>query len=102
MTGAALLRQQLIALMLMDCDLPQPPGALHLSRLLPPEDLAIIDALPCPEPSHASAMAFNAACAAVFFPRARDLSARVSAVWPQVMEETVRRHLWRTLGLRLD
>jgi hypothetical protein len=40
------------------------------------------------------------ACAAAFLPRARRLSARVGAAWPEAMEQSARRHLERTLAFR--
>ena len=99
-TGVGLMRQQVIQLMLMELDLPQPPGALHLSRLLPPKAMAEVEALPCPAPTREGVIEATRACAAAFLPRARRLSERVGAPWPEAMERAARLHLERTLGFR--
>jgi hypothetical protein len=97
-TGVGLMRQQLIQLMILELDLPQPPGALHLSRLLSPEAMAEVEALPCPAPTREAVIDATRAVAAAFLPRARRLSARVGAPWPEAMERAARLHLERTLG----
>jgi hypothetical protein len=61
-----MLRDMLIDLMQEDAALPEVQGALHLSRLLPPGDMAILTALPPARPD----VAAHLAIARTFVPRA--------------------------------
>ncbi len=97
-TGVGLQRAALIALMIEAAALPQPPGALSLSRVLSPADLAVIDALPPPGPTRESALAANAALAHAFIPRARALLERGGGAWPEAFWAATQKHLDRALG----
>jgi hypothetical protein len=99
-TGAGLIRQQLIALMILETEPPLPPGALHLARLISPKDLATVEALPGVVATRASVIAANVAYAEALLPRARAVARRVGAVWPQALEAACARQ-WRTLDLDL-
>ncbi len=74
-------------------------GALHLRRLLTPEQHALLVALPpvCAEPD--SLIAINLAIARLYLPLARQLAAEVGAQWPQALEDAARRRLRTTLGV---
>ena len=97
-TGVGLLRTQLISLLIEALDLPQPPGALHLSRLLPAEDMALLKGLPPVAATGASVLASSRALAEAFLPRARRLMARVGAPWPEALWTAAQAHLHRNLG----
>lgn len=100
-TGAGLLRGLLIDLMVAEQALPVPPGALHLSRILPPEDMAVLEALPPIEATLESSLASTRTLAEAFIPRARRLLAKLGADWPADLEAAARAHLERELGLTL-
>jgi hypothetical protein len=99
-TGAGLIRQQLIALMILETEPPLPPGALHLARLISAQDLATVEALPGVVATRGSVIAANLAYAGVLLPRARAAAGRVGAVWPQALEAACARQ-WRRLDLEL-
>lgn len=97
-TGVGLLRAQLIALLIEGQGLPQPPGALHLSRLLGAEEMTVVERLPAAEANRASVIGATRACAEAFLPRARALVAAAGGRWPEALEAALRAHLRRTLG----
>jgi hypothetical protein len=100
-TGAGLLRGLLIDLLIEELALPRPPGALHLSRLLSAEDVAMLAALPAATASADGVLAANLACAGAFLPRARALAARTGAPWPSALEAAARARLEQALGVTL-
>lgn len=97
-TGAGLQRAALISLMIQALELPQPPGTLHLSRLLSADDMRLLEALPAAEANRASLIAAHHALAAAFLPRARALMERTRAPWPEAFWAATRTHLQKTLG----
>jgi hypothetical protein len=99
-TGAGLIRQQLISLLILETEPPLPPGALHLARLISPKDLAMVEALPGVVATRDSVIAANLAYAGAFLPRARIVAERAGAVWPQALEDACARQ-WRRLDLVL-
>jgi predicted nucleotidyltransferase len=101
-TGAGLLRQHLITLLIEQLDLPAPPGIKHLARLLPPQDLELVTHLPLAEANRESVIAVNLAYARLFLPRARALCERLGAAWPTEFEAATRAHLRRELGVDWD
>ncbi|MFD1192487.1 aminoglycoside 6-adenylyltransferase [Phenylobacterium conjunctum] len=98
-TGAGLLRQQLISLLIEQLDLPAPPGIKNLARLLPPKDLELVTDLPLAEPNRDSVISTNLAYARLFLPRAKALCERIGAAWPEDFETATRAHLRRELGV---
>lgn len=97
--GTGLLRNLLIDLLQQQhVALPDPGGALHLSRLLPPEQMAMLAALPYPGPTRDDLITADRALARAFFPPARQLAARIGLDWPDAFEAATRRHLAATLG----
>jgi hypothetical protein len=89
-TGVHLLRGLLTSLMIEELGLADPGGALHLSRVLPPEDLAALAALPVPAPRRETIAAAHLAAARVFFPRAKPLAEKLGIVWPSGFEDAAR------------
>ncbi|WP_304175360.1 hypothetical protein [Phenylobacterium aquaticum] len=101
-TGTGMLRNHLIALMVEQLDLPHPPGALHLKRLLSAEDMDLVTGLPVAEANRDSIVSANFAYARIFLPRARALAERVGAAWPEAFEAATRARLRRDLGADWD
>lgn len=99
--GAGLLRDLLIDLMLEDAAPPGGHGALHLSRLLPPADMAILAALP-PIRTDRADVAAHLATARAFLPRARRMARDLGVDWPEAFEAATARHLEAELGLRIE
>lgn len=99
--GAGMLRDLLIELMLEDAALPGGHGALHLNRLLPPEDMAVLAALP---PAHADRPDIDAQImiARAFIPRARRMADDLGVEWPKSFAGATARHVEAELGVRLD
>ena len=95
MKGAELLRDLLRDLMLEACPLPDRGGMLHLSRLLTPEQMAVLETLPFPRPEREEAIAAHVATAAVFLPLARRMTDELDLHWPTAFEKATRAHLRR-------
>lgn len=94
-TGAGLLRQQLIALMVEERRTGDPEGALHLNRLLDAEQRAGLEALPPLSADAGSIIGAHLACARIFLPRARMQADRVGMEWPAAFETATMRALAR-------
>lgn len=101
-TGATLLRDQLVKLMLEEVSDPDPGGALHLSRVLPPGRMQALESLPFPRPIRSEVIHAHIAVARDFFPRARALASRLGMAWPEEFEAATRRVLERHLGQEAD
>lgn len=99
--GVGLLRQQLQALMILEQRPVSPPGALALTRLLPPEDLALLAQVAAPPATREGGTSGSLALAKAFLPRARRLASQAGASWPQELETAVRDHLARELAVDL-
>jgi hypothetical protein len=100
--GAGLLRDLLTDLMLENCPLPDRGGALHLSRLLTPAQMAVLRALPYPGPERQAVIAAHQAVADVFFPLARTMAGRLNLPWPDAFEAALCRRLAGQLDLEQD
>ena len=101
-TGTALLRDQLVNVMLEGGLDPDPGGALHLSRVLPPDGMRALEALPFPKPVRSEVIHAHLAVAREFFPRARALASQVNMAWPEAFEAATRRKLESQLGGEAD
>lgn len=97
-TGAGLLRQHGIAILVEAQGWNPQPGALSLSRVLPAEDLALVERLPLPQADMDSVIDANMAWAGAILPRARALCERAGAPWPDAFEQATRARLRATLG----
>jgi predicted nucleotidyltransferase len=100
-SGAGLLRDMLIDLMLEDVAVEDRGGALHLNRLLPVDRQQTLTNLPPLQATRESVIAAHVACATVFLPLARALHARCALTWPQELETAARQHLATTLSIDL-
>ncbi len=99
--GAGMLRDMLIDLMLEDAALPEAHGALHLGKLLPPEDMATLAALPVARPDRADIEA-HLVMARAFVPRAQRMACDLGLPWPHAFAAATARRLEADLGVRLD
>jgi len=100
-SGAGLLRDMLIDVMLEDVAVEDRGGALHLNRLLPADRQQLLTNLPALRATRESVINAHLACASVFLPLARDLHRRCGLVCPQDFEDTTRRHLTKALSIEL-
>lgn len=100
-SGAELLRQQLQAVMVLAQRPVTPPGALAVSRMLPAEDVRVLEGLAATPATRDGAIAGSLALAAAFLPRARRLAGETGAIWPHALEAAVRAHLRRELDIDL-
>lgn len=100
-SGAGLVRTMVVQLMVEDAAVEDRGGALRLRGLLPEDRLTALAALPPIEATRESVIAVHLACAQLFLPLARDLAARTGVAWPDEMEQALRAHLKRQLGLDL-
>lgn len=96
-TGTGMLRRMLTDLLILEMNLPDTGGMLHLSRVLDAERMALLAAIPLPTLSRDSAIEANLALARAFIPRARALHASLGLDWPEAFESATRRHLIRNL-----
>jgi hypothetical protein len=72
-SGAELLRQLLTTLLRYRVEGPRLSGALHLSRVLPADEMAALSAMPPVYADRAAVIRAHLSCAAMFLPVARDL-----------------------------
>jgi predicted nucleotidyltransferase len=100
--GAGMLRDHLSSLMVEETAIPDPGGALHLSRLLSPDQMQVLTGLPFPRPERTAIIEAHLATARAFMPRARALAAKLDIPWPQTFEEATLRHLRRRFGEEFD
>lgn len=91
--------EPLCNLMLADVTLPNRGGALNLTGLLPPQDIATLTAPLFPGPERADLIAAYGEMADVFIPRARAMTERLGIKWPEAFHPATRRHLRERLKL---
>lgn len=97
-SGAAMLRQMLIDLMLEPIAMPYRGGALHLNALLSPEQRAILDRLPLPASERQAVIDAHIAIARAFLPLARQRATERGVAWPTAFEGATRAALERHFG----
>lgn len=95
--GNTFLRRFLTDLLTIEVNPRLPGGMLHLSRVLDPERMAVLAAVPLPQLTADSAIESNLALARTFIPRAKALCASLGVEWPATFEAATRRHLQRAL-----
>ncbi|WP_432886733.1 nucleotidyltransferase domain-containing protein [Kribbella sp. CA-245084] len=100
-SGAGLLRQMLIDLMLEDVAVEDRGGALHLDRLLPADRQQLLASLPPLQATRDAVITANLTCATHFLPLARTLHTKCALPWPQPLEDAARQHLSTTLSIHL-
>lgn len=96
--GIGMMRGHLEALLMQDVTEPDPGGMLHQSRLLSPEQMQLLRALPYPAPEREAVIEANFAVAREFMPRARAMARRLDIEWPEAFEAATRKRLAVTLG----
>jgi len=101
-TGLTLLRRLLIELLILETGAPNRGGALHLNRLITPEQNALLQTLPPLLLTREAVIEAHLRYAAAYLPRARRLAERHGAPWPEAFETATWRHLAQTLGLELE
>lgn len=97
--GVGMIRGHLETLLMQDVTTPDPGGILHQSKLLPPEQMQMLAALPYPGPQREALIEANFAIAREFMPRARTMAQRLNIEWPEAFEAATRQRLKATLGL---
>lgn len=102
MTGSALLRTNLIALMTQAVPMADPGGILHMKKIFSEEHQRQVLDLPVVGPDWASIFEFNRACAAVFYPLAKTLAKDAGVTWPTRYIEAMQAHLSGSIGLDIQ
>ncbi|MEF2072103.1 hypothetical protein SMD10_10585 [Consotaella sp. CSK11QG-6] len=97
--GTELQRDHLIGLLKESARPPARGGMLHLSKDLPSDQIAMLEALPYPRPVRDEVIAAHVAIAAAFLPRARALASELAIEWPERFEAATRRRLREDLDL---
>jgi predicted nucleotidyltransferase len=101
-TGANLLRDMLIRIMVLENG-PQPQrGVLALKRTLTQGQIATLNSLPPLEATWSSIHGRTKVMAEQFLPRARALAEGLGAAWPQEFERVTLAHLQEELGLKIQ
>jgi hypothetical protein len=101
-SGAGLLRQLTVQLLLEDAGRAGAGGALHLSTRLPEEAMRTLTALPPIVAEREAAVRAHVACAELFLPVARKMAALVGTPWPAALERACFGYLRRELGLEIS
>jgi hypothetical protein len=100
-SGAGLLRELVMQVMLEDASSTESGGALHLSTRLPKDAMRQLNALPPIVAEREAALTAHLACAELFLPPARRLAGRVGAAWPTALERACFGYLRRELGIEI-
>lgn len=97
--GVGMMRGHLEGLLMQDVTTPDPGGILHLSKLLPADQMQLLESLPYPGPDRDALIAANLAIAREFMPRARAMADRLGIAWPEAFEAATRKRVQETLGV---
>lgn len=100
--GAGMQRDHLANLMIEQTGIPDPGGALHLSRLLSTEQMSILLGLPYPKPERIALVEAHLTIAREFMPRAKAVAAQLDIPWPEAFEGATLRHLRQVFGNEFD
>lgn len=98
MTGAGLQRTNLIALMTEAVPMVDTGGILHMTKIFPADHQRAVLALPVAEANWPSIIEAHRACAAAFYPLARNLMKDAGGTWPDRFIEVTRAHLLQEIG----
>lgn len=96
--GIGMMRDHLVTLLMQGVTEPDPGGMLHMSKLLSPEQMDVLDFVCFPGPDRDTLIGANIKMARMFFPAARYWATRLDIAWPSEFEEATRRRLEKTLG----
>ncbi|NUS51547.1 MAG: hypothetical protein HOQ22_10970 [Nocardioidaceae bacterium] len=94
-SGSGILRDLLISLLRYRVEGARLSGALHLSRVLPPEEMAALAALPPVYAERGAVVRLHLACAGMFLPVAREM---LGQAYPFHLEQACWEHLRAHLG----
>ena len=100
--GNGLLRGLLAGLFMQDISDPDTGGILHMSKLLPAEQIKIMSDLPFPNATADAVIHAHLAVARVFMPRAKAMAERLGVEWPEAFEAATRRVWEGKLGVKAD
>jgi hypothetical protein len=95
--GTGHLRRFFTDLLILEMNLPDPGGALHLTRVLDAERMTLLASIPLAQLSAESAIETNLALARAFIPRAKALYGTLELDWPLDFETATREMLVRSL-----
>jgi hypothetical protein len=98
-TGGFQLRQLLIDLLILEADIRDGGGKLHMNRLLTAEQREAIEALPPLDHDCRSLIEAYVALAKAYIPRARAFARLHNIQWPTEFEEATWSHLERSLHI---
>jgi hypothetical protein len=103
LSGVDILRRLTLDLMLEENGVSPAArgGALKRNPFLTDAQRADLATVPPQSASREGVLGATLAFAAIFLPRARRLASEIGAAWPSELEEALRRHLRRTLGVTL-
>lgn len=99
MSGSGLLRTNLIALMTQAVPMADPGGVLHMKKIFTEDHQRQVLELPAVSADWRSIFEFNRACAAVFYPLARNLAKDAGVTWPERYIEAMQAHLSEAIEL---
>ena len=101
LSGITHLRTQTINLMVEENGIEpwDRGGALHVNRLITPDQRAELETLGPIEATRESIIEGHLAFARLFLPRARTVAKKFGTPWPQALEDATRAHLEGTLGV---
>lgn len=85
-------------LMLEEVNVADRGEALHLSKVLPNEDMDLLMSLPFPKPKRDEVIRAHFDIAQQFMPRAYALAAKLDLHWPDKFEKATLRALSASLG----
>lgn len=98
-TGAFHLRNLLVDLFIEETAAPHRGGALHLNRLITPEQKDVLASLPPLTPNREAIVPAYLAYAAAYLPRARRLAQTWGVAWPERLERAMWARLRTELGI---
>ncbi|MFS2041698.1 nucleotidyltransferase domain-containing protein [Agrobacterium tumefaciens] len=96
--GVGMLRDHLMNLMLEEGNVADRGGALHLSKVLPNEDMDLLLSLPFPKPKRDYVIRGHFDIAQKFMPRAYALAAKLDLNWPDEFVKATLQALTASLG----
>ncbi|EBA13677.1 aminoglycoside 6-adenylyltransferase [Roseobacter sp. CCS2] len=97
--GVFHLRNKLVDLLIAETNAPNRGGVLHLNRLIPDEQKALMMSLPAPVAERDAIIKAHLAYAAAFLPRARKRAADLGVDWPGRFEAVTWAKLQDALGI---
>ncbi|GGX69207.1 hypothetical protein GCM10007385_42940 [Tateyamaria omphalii] len=98
-TGLVHLRRMLIELLILETDAPNRGGALHLNRLISPDQNQLLKDLPPLMPERDAIIRGHLEYAKAYLPRAKRLAQQYNVTWPHELEAATWSHLRATLGV---